>query len=271
MTLSARLMPAAVLLVGALSLTGCGDSEPAEGGTRAPRTDASAVPSQGSGSHIPDSEAPDRSGVLVVSGGTDPDSVARLLNARITAAGASLEATADASTVVITGAADQLADPAWLLTPGRVGVHPVLAASDTDNLTGRLVLEYPSADQWLELGPSEITSSDIVDAHATSPTTQGEAWTIDITFTEAGGKAWTELTSQAACARDQGAPGTQTAIVVDDLVLTAPVPTDSVLCGVGITGNSTSITGPSDPDAAKALAAALSSPLPDGVAPINAS
>ncbi|MDQ3628583.1 MAG: protein translocase subunit SecD [Actinomycetota bacterium] len=95
----------------------------------------------------------------------------------------------------------------------------------------------------LELGPAALTGDAVTGAEA-ALTQQGVSeWVVNVDFDGAGGGRWADLTSDAACARDNGqSPRDRIAIVLDDEVISSPAVNDAP-CGAGIQGGSTQITG----------------------------
>ena len=95
----------------------------------------------------------------------------------------------------------------------------------------------------LELGPAALTGDAVTGAEA-ALTQQGVSeWVVNVDFDGAGGGRWADITSDAACARDNGqSPQDRIAIVLDDEVISSPAVNDAP-CGAGIQGGSTQITG----------------------------
>lgn len=94
--------------------------------------------------------------------------------------------------------------------------------------------------QELGLGAAELRGDAVLDAQ---PVQQGAAsWTLDITFTPEGAEGWRRLTGQAAC-HDTEEPQRRVAIVLGEELLSAPAVNPDVVCGVGISGDTTSIAG----------------------------
>jgi SecD/SecF fusion protein len=105
----------------------------------------------------------------------------------------------------------------------------------------------------LQLAPASLTGEDVTGADA-ELTQQGVAeWVVNVTFTGNGGDSWQQITSEAACARDQGqSPQDRIAIVLDDQIISSP--TVQSPCPAGIPGGSTQITGNFDQESANDLA-----------------
>lgn len=101
----------------------------------------------------------------------------------------------------------------------------------------------------------ELTGSDIVSA---TPGLQGQSYGVTLEFDEDGTEAFRIGTSDAACDRDNpenGRPGLL-AIVLDDLVESAPTMAEGVICGEGLSSGATITTG--SPESAEDLAVVLS-------------
>jgi SecD/SecF fusion protein len=94
--------------------------------------------------------------------------------------------------------------------------------------------------QELQLGAAELRGDAVLDAR---PGQQGTSWTLDITFTPEGAEGWRRLTGNAAC-HGMEEPRRRVAIVLGEELLSAPAVTPDVVCGVGISGDTTSIAGP---------------------------
>ncbi len=119
--------------------------------------------------------------------------------------------------------------------------------------------------QFLRVGPVKIVGSQINKARAEQPQNSTE-WVVSIDFNGKAGDMWQKVTADAACARDQGDQyKSMTAIVLDDKIITNPVPESAVGCGVGITGGSTMITGQNSLEEAKSLATLIEG----GALPLN--
>nr|WP_274388213.1 protein translocase subunit SecD [Salsipaludibacter albus] len=96
-----------------------------------------------------------------------------------------------------------------------------------------------------------LTGDDIEDATAAL---LGQEFGVSLSFDDDGSEAFQAATSDAACDRDQGGPG-QLAIVLDDVVESAPTMQTGVLCGQGIADNASITTG--DQEGAEDLALVL--------------
>lgn len=94
-------------------------------------------------------------------------------------------------------------------------------------------------------------------------------WGVGLDLDGPGGDAFGVVTAQLACDRDAGGLG-QFAIVLDDVVESAPGVNDSVPCGEGITGGSATITvGGSSLDEQEAEAQDLALVLRTGALPLT--
>lgn len=101
----------------------------------------------------------------------------------------------------------------------------------------------------------ELTGSDIESA---TPGLVGQSYGVTLEFDEDGTEAFRVGTSDAACDRDNpdnGRPGLL-AIVLDDLVESAPTMAEGVLCGQGLASGATITTGSAE--SAEDLAVVLS-------------
>jgi len=101
----------------------------------------------------------------------------------------------------------------------------------------------------------ELTGSDIESA---TPGLVGQSYGVTLDFNAEGTEAFRVGTSDAACDRDDpnnGRPGLL-AIVLDDLVESAPTMAEGVLCGEGLSSGATITTG--SPESAEDLAVVLS-------------
>lgn len=111
-----------------------------------------------------------------------------------------------------------------------------------------------------------LTGDDIDDASATVG--QG-GWVVQLDLDQDGGEAFRRATARLACLRDTGQPG-QLAIVLDDVVRSAPNMSNNVACGQGIAGGSATITvGEQDPERAQEEAQNLALVLSVGALPLT--
>jgi SecD/SecF fusion protein len=141
-------------------------------------------------------------------------------------------------------------------------VAPVIAGQPTDEPTDQpgqedstdepaeeperaLVLRSEDGQEALELAPAALTGDEVTGAEAQLPQQSlgGGDWEVNIDFTSEGGTAWQEITSAAACAREQqpGSPQSRIAIVLDGEIISSPQVTAG--CPEGIPGGRTQITG----------------------------
>jgi preprotein translocase subunit SecD len=91
------------------------------------------------------------------------------------------------------------------------------------------------------VGPAALTGRGIEDALATTrQTAQGgitNDWIVQLDLTGDGADKFARITGDLACERDQGAPGGgRLAIVLDEIVESAPTMNPGVACGTGIAG-----------------------------------
>jgi preprotein translocase subunit SecD len=141
----------------------------------------------------------------------------------------------------------QYAVPA--ITCPQLAARPAGAAAATDQLVACARADQPT--KYL-MDVAKVSAADI-DAAEASFEQSGGQWVIAINFTSTGQQRWTDLTREASAA---GQGNNQVAIVLDDVVISAPEVLD-VLTG------STQISGAFTRDSAMVLAAQLNSePLP---------
>ena len=145
------------------------------------------------------------------------------------------------------------------LTFHRVnGVDPPdvpAAASTTTNLpddAADLVLSSEDGER-LRLSPPALSGDAVGGARAALTGDLAVAWQVEVDFRGEGGRRWTELTGQAACAGPADATR-RIAIVLDREVITSPAVGTDVLCNQGIAGGTTAITGQFTEREAKDLA-----------------
>lgn len=104
----------------------------------------------------------------------------------------------------------------------------------------------------IRLGPVALAGDDVQNAGIALG--QGTAGQFDVTveFRGDGQSGWQQLTADAACA-PPGDPQRRVAIVLDGEIISSPQVVPDVVCGQGITGGSTSITGDFTQEAAEEL------------------
>ncbi|WP_331732746.1 protein translocase subunit SecD (plasmid) [Streptomyces avidinii] len=130
----------------------------------------------------------------------------------------------------------------------QLTVHPVTGAtadkgSAKPEADGSRTL--PDPDQpgnHLKLGPTALTGEGVEDAEAVLDQQSLSGWMVSLDFRKGAGDTWAKITSDAACA-PQGAPERRVAITLDNQIISAPGVTADVVCGTGITGGSTQISG----------------------------
>lgn len=127
----------------------------------------------------------------------------------------------------------------------QLSFHPV-------EETGRVLAD--EAGRPLAIGPAAL-SGDAVDNARANRDPNGAGWLVGVEFTD--GAAWERLTAQAAC-HPPGDDRRRVAIVLDDEIISAPQVDAGVGCGVGITGDSTQITGRFTQEQARELALLIS-------------
>jgi preprotein translocase subunit SecD len=110
-------------------------------------------------------------------------------------------------------------------------------ASDVD------AVPDPETDELLptkyRVGPAELTGDRIDDAFPSIG--DGQGYSVGLALDRQGAAEFAQITGQLACERDQGRPGLL-AIVLDQVVESAPAMNPGVQCGVGITGGDAQIT-----------------------------
>lgn len=139
-------------------------------------------------------------------------------------------------------------DPAQALEvigrTAQLTFHPVIdsvPAGTASPDAGDVVLPGEPGED-LVLGPAAV-SGEQVDTASGVFDSQGTAqWVVTIDFRADGGRAWSALTGEAACAPPTS-PQRRVAIVLDSAVISSPGVAANVACGVGITGGGTIITG----------------------------
>jgi len=126
-------------------------------------------------------------------------------------------------------------------------VTAVLCGSDVEELPGVLEADPPK----YVVGSAVVTLDDdtevVLDgSHIDNAVprlggTTVQSWDTSLDLDGPGGDAFAKVTSDLACQRDQGLSG-QLAIVLDEVVQSAPQMNPSILCGQGISGGEASIT-----------------------------
>jgi preprotein translocase subunit SecD len=89
------------------------------------------------------------------------------------------------------------------------------------------------------VGPAELTGERIDDAFPSIG--DGQGYSVGLALDNQGAAEFAAITGELACQRDQGQPGLL-AIVLDQVVESAPAMNPGVACGVGITGGDAQIT-----------------------------
>jgi preprotein translocase subunit SecD len=101
----------------------------------------------------------------------------------------------------------------------------------------------PDSDELLptkyRVGPAELTGDRIDDAFPSIG--DGQGYSVGLALDRQGAQEFAAITGELACERDQGRPGLL-AIVLDQIVESAPAMNPGVACGVGITGGDAQIT-----------------------------
>ncbi|MEU4766982.1 protein translocase subunit SecD [Actinosynnema sp. NPDC023794] len=107
-------------------------------------------------------------------------------------------------------------------------------------VTGLGDVPTPEGDA-VSLGEVVMTGEGIEDARAT-PNPQGVGYLVGVDFQGDAPQAWQRVTAEAACS-PPGDPKRRVAFVLDGEVVSAPQVDVSTVCGTGMIGGSTSITG----------------------------
>ncbi|QQQ77565.1 protein translocase subunit SecD [Saccharothrix sp. 6-C] len=107
-------------------------------------------------------------------------------------------------------------------------------------VTGLGDVPTPEGDA-ISLGEAVMTGEGIEDARAT-PNPQGVGYLVGVDFQGDAPQAWQRVTAEAACS-PPGDPARRVAFVLDGEVVSAPQVDVSTVCGTGMVGGSTSITG----------------------------
>jgi preprotein translocase subunit SecD len=104
-----------------------------------------------------------------------------------------------------------------------------------------LVDESPEDQQPTKyrVGPAELTGERIDDAFPSIG--DGQGYSVGLALDSQGAAEFAAITGELACERDRGEPGLL-AIVLDQIVESAPAMNPGVACGVGITGGDAQIT-----------------------------
>lgn len=142
----------------------------------------------------------------------------------------------------------------------QLTVHPVTGAtadqgSAQPEADGSRTLPDPDRPgSHLKLGPTALTGEGVEDAEAALDQQSLSGWTVSLDFRKGAGDTWAKITSDAACA-PPGAPERRIVIALDNKIISAPGVTADVVCGTGITGGSTQISGGFDRAGARELAA----------------
>lgn len=132
------------------------------------------------------------------------------------------------------------------------GAAPTLSPSPTPNAESESVLTDEDGTA-IRVGPRALTGDAVGDARAMLDTGGSGGWVVEIDFRGDGGRAWGELTGDAACA-PPGDPKRRVAIVLDRDVISSPQVAEDVACDQGIGGGRTVITGSFTETEAKDLA-----------------
>ncbi|HSK27069.1 MAG TPA: protein translocase subunit SecD [Jiangellales bacterium] len=140
--------------------------------------------------------------------------------------------------------------------------HPVLGPGTADQLPDPDAAEPDTSAELtlpddaglpLRLGPAALSGDGVTDASALIDQERGGGWFVSIDFAGPGQRAWQAVTGEAACA-PPGDPTRRVAIVLDGEVISSPQVNVDIVCGVGIPGSTTQITGQFTQEEAQDLA-----------------
>ena len=133
-------------------------------------------------------------------------------------------------------------------TPGAAASKP---GTDSRPAPGEELVLPAESGERLRLGPAALSGQQV--DGATAGLGEFTGWEVSLAFRGTGGEAWRRLTADAACAAP-GDPARRVAIVLDREVISSPQVNEDVVCGTGIAGGSTQITGSFTDAEAKDLA-----------------
>lgn len=111
----------------------------------------------------------------------------------------------------------------------------------------------PATASIYRLGPALLTNADVDGAEAFDDETGSH---VELDFNAEGAKAFERVTGELAC-EDAASPTRQMAIVIDDVVVSAPGIAEEVPCGRGISGGNALISAEGGMGEAESLAVAL--------------
>jgi preprotein translocase subunit SecD len=116
--------------------------------------------------------------------------------------------------------------------------EPGILCGTIDELVPTAEDETPQPTKY-RVGPAELTGDRIDDAFPSIG--DGQGYSVGLALDRQGAQEFAAITGELACLRDQGQPGLL-AIVLDQVVESAPAMNPGVACGVGITGGDAQIT-----------------------------
>lgn len=137
------------------------------------------------------------------------------------------------------------------------------ASAPAQDQTGAITATDDSGTAY-NLGPAVVTGDGIAGAQAMPPDTGHTTWYLTVDFKGEGAKAWTKLTAEEAC-KPQTDISRQSAFVLDGKIIQMSGPASTIQCGVGITGNTTEITGIATAEEVKEIALLIRG----GALPVN--
>jgi protein-export membrane protein SecD/preprotein translocase SecF subunit len=144
-----------------------------------------------------------------------------------------------------------------ILSPSDPGYATATVAESADAKDQQLTLAGASLTDKVKyvVGPVAVDGSGVSGATAIINPNNGQ-WSVSLDFKSDAAKQWTAFTGKLAC-NQAGSPTRDIAIVLDNVVQSAPAVATDVACNTGITSGTTSITGVGDQTAAKNLALVL--------------
>lgn len=118
---------------------------------------------------------------------------------------------------------------------------PADATPPGQDQTGAITATDESGSSY-NLGPALIKGDGIGGAQANPPDMNHTEWYLTVDFKGDSAKAWTKLTGEQAC-KPQSDITRQSAFVLDGKIIQMSGPAETIQCNVGITGNTTEISG----------------------------
>lgn len=151
--------------------------------------------------------------------------------------------------------------------PSEPSSEPSEPIDPADLFLDDLPIDAPRPLKY-QVEAAPLTGDNIVDAFPNI--NQSGGWDVSLELDGPGGTAFAEVTDELSCRRDQGDQNALLAIVLDDVVESAPTMNTTIACGVGITGGQASISvGGASADEQKEEADQLALVLRTGALPIT--